>query len=402
MEITLRDVELASERLRPILHHTRLDLSSTFSSMTGGEVYLKLENLQKTGSFKIRGASNKIAVMAERGERRPVVASSAGNHAQGVAHAAAQFGIPATIVMPKTAPIAKVQATKGYGARVVLAGDCYDDAYRRACEICEEEGAVFLHPYNDPEVIAGQGTLALEILAELPETDIIIVPAGGGGLLAGTALAAKSVKPQVKVYGVQAAGADAIAQSFREKRLVTTDTASTIADGIAVKAPGDLTVDIINRYADGILTVSDSEIADAILLLMERCKQIVEPAGATPLAAILNDKHDVRGRRLVLVMTGGNIAVSVILSLIERGLVARHRRLKVAVTLLDRPGSLAKVLQLIAEAGANILCVEHDKLGASLNPNEANVHITCEVGGREHGDTVVKKLLDNGFRVERE
>ena len=402
MEITLRDVELASERLRPIRHHTRLDLSSTFSTMTGGEVYLKLENLQKTGSFKIRGASNKIAVMAERGERRPVVASSAGNHAQGVAHAAAQFGIPATIVMPKTAPIAKVQATKGYGARVVLAGDCYDDAYRRACEICEEEGAVFLHPYNDPEVIAGQGTLALEILAELPETDVIIVPAGGGGLLAGTALAAKSVKPQVKVYGVQAAGADAIAQSFREKRLVTTDTASTIADGIAVKAPGDLTVDIINRYADGILTVSDSEIADAMLLLMERCKQIVEPAGATPLAAILNDKLDVKGRRVVCVMSGGNIDVSFIQSIIERGLVARHRRLKVAVTLLDRPGSLAKVLQLIAEAGANILCVEHDKLGAALNPNEANVHITCEVGGREHGDAVVKKLHDNGFRVERE
>lgn len=402
MAVQLKDIELAAERLRHVLHHTRLDHSSTFSAMTGGEVYLKLENLQKTGSFKIRGASNKLAAMVERGERRPVVASSAGNHAQGVAHAASQFGVPATIVMPKTAPIAKVQATKGYGAKVVLAGDCYDDAYKRACEICQEEGAEFLHPYNDPEVIAGQGTLALEILEELPETDIIIVPAGGGGLLAGVALAAKSVKPSVKVYGVQAEGADAIARSFHEKRLVTTETASTIADGIAVKIPGDITVDIINRYADDILTVSDSETADAILLLMERCKQIVEPAGATPLAAVLSGKLCVKGKRVVCVMSGGNIDVSFIQSIIERGLVARHRRLKVAVTLLDRPGSLAKVLQLIAEAGANILAVEHDKLGTSLNPNEANVHITCEVGGGEHGESVVNKLRSSGFKVEHE
>ena len=400
MDIELKDFELAQERLRPILHHTELDLSSTFSAMTGGTVYLKCENRQKTGSFKIRGASNKIAAMVERGERIPVVASSAGNHAQGVACAAKKFGIPATIVMPKTAPIAKAQATEGYGAKVVLAGDCYDDAYARACEICREEGAAFLHPYNDLEVIAGQGTLGLEILGDLPSVDIVIVPAGGGGLLAGVAAAIKQVNPRVKVYGVQAEGADAIARSFREGKLVTTETASTIADGIAVKVPGDITVELIRRYADGVLTVSDTDIADAILLLLERCKQVVEPAGATPLAAVLSGALDVKGKRVVCVLSGGNIDVSFIQSIIERGLVARHRRIKFVVTLLDRPGSLMQMLGIISASGANILQIAHDKLGEGLNPNETNVHVSLEVGGEEHGNAVIDALKEKGYAVE--
>lgn len=402
MDIQLRDIEKAAERLKPILHHTELDLSSTFSAMTGGQIYLKCENRQKTGSFKIRGASNKIASLIEGGQTGPVVASSAGNHAQGVAYAAHRFGIPATIVMPKAAPIAKVQATQGYGARVVLAGDCYDDAYAEACRICEEDGATFLHPYNDPEVIAGQGTLGLEILSDLPYVDVIVVPAGGGGLLAGVAAAVKLINPRVQVYGVQAAGADAIAQSYAAKKLVTTETASTIADGIAVKVPGDITVDIINRYADGVVTVSESEIANAILLLMERCKQIVEPAGATPLAAVLSGKLDVKDKRVVCVMSGGNIDVSFIQSIIERGLVARHRRIKFLVKLVDRPGSLVQLLNVIAEAGANILTVEHDRLTASLNPNETSVHVACEVGGEEHGKTLIESLTAKGYSVEIE
>ena len=400
MDIELKDFEIAQERLRPILHHTELDLSSTFSAMTGGTIYLKCENRQKTGSFKIRGASNKIAAMIERGERRPVVASSAGNHAQGVAYAAKKFGIAATIVMPKAAPIAKAQATEGYGAKVVLAGDCYDDAYARACEICREEGATFLHPYNDPEVIAGQGTLGLEILGDLPSVDIVIVPAGGGGLLAGVAAAIKQVNPRVKVYGVQAEGADAIARSFREGKLVTTETASTIADGIAVKAPGDISVDLIRRYADGVLTVSDTAIADAILLLLERCKQVVEPAGATPLAAVLSGALDVKGKRVVCVLSGGNIDVSFIQSIIERGLVARHRRIKFVVTLLDRPGSLMQMLGVISANGANILQIEHDKLSEGLNPNETNVHVSLEVGGEAHGNAVIAALKEKGYIVE--
>ena len=402
MDILLRDIEKANERLRNILHHTELDLSSTFSAMTGGQIYLKCENRQKTGSFKIRGASNKIASLIEAGKTGPVVASSAGNHAQGVAYAAKRFGIPATIVMPKSAPIAKVQATEGYGARVVLAGDCYDDAYAEACRICEEEGATFLHPYNDPEVIAGQGTLGLEILSDLPYVDVIVAPAGGGGLLAGIAAAVKQINPRVKVYGVQAEGCDPIARSYAAGKLLTSDTAATIADGIAVKAPGSISVELINRYADGVVTVSESEIANAILLLIERCKQVVEPAGATPLAAVLSGKLDVKDKRVVCVMSGGNIDVSFIQSVIERGLVARHRRIKFLVKVLDRPGSLVQLLNVIADAGANIMTIEHDKLNPSLLPNETSVHIACEVGGAEHAAALTEKLHACGYEVELE
>ena len=399
MELKLQDIELAAQRLRPVLHHTELDMSSTFSEMTGGQIYLKCENRQKTGSFKIRGAGNKIAAIAERGEVKSVVASSAGNHAQGVALAAKNFGIPATIVMPASAPIAKVQATQGYGAKVVLSGDCYDDAYAKACEICREEGATFLHPYNDLEVIAGQGTLGLEILSDLPTADVVIVPAGGGGLLAGVAACIKQINPRIRVIGVQAEGADAIARSFREKRYISTDEVSTIADGIAVKSPGDITVELINRYADDVVTVSDIEISEAILMLMERCKQIVEPSGATPVAAVLKGKVDVKDKKVVCLLSGGNIDVSFIQCIIEQGLVSRHRRLKFTVTLLDKPGSLSRLLNDVAALGANILSVEHDRLSAGLNPNETNVHIACEVGGRAHGENVVAELKNKGYNL---
>ena len=400
MELKLQDIELAAQRLKPVLHHTELDMSSTFSEMTGGRIYLKCENRQKTGSFKIRGASNKIAALVERGEVKSVVASSAGNHAQGVAFAAKNFGIPATIAMPATAPIAKVQATQGYGAKVVLSGDCYDDAYAKACEICEEEGATFLHPYNDLEVIAGQGTLGLEILSDLPTVDIVIVPAGGGGLLSGVAACIKQINPRIQVIGVQAEGADAIARSFREKKYISTDAVSTIADGIAVKAPGDITVELINRYVDDVVTVSDIEISEAILMLMERCKQIVEPSGATPVAAVLKGKVDVKGKKVVCLLSGGNIDVSFVQCIIEQGLVSRRRRLKFTVTLLDKPGSLGRLLNDIAALGANILSVEHDRLSAGLNPNETNVHIACEVGGEAHGENVVAELKNKGYNLD--
>ena len=372
VDITLQDFERAQQRLKGVLHHTELDLSATFSAMTGGNIYLKYENSQKTGSFKIRGASNKIAALVERGETGAVVASSAGNHAQGVAYAAHRFGIPATIVMPKTAPIAKAKATEGYGATVVLAGDCYDDAYAKAREICEQEHATFLHPYNDPEVIAGQGTLGLEILGDLPTADVVIVPAGGGGLLAGAAACIKQINPRVQVIGVQAEGADAIAQSFRTHGYVQTDSAATIADGIAVKVPGDLTVPLIERYADDVVTVSDRDISEAVLLL----------------------------KNVVCLLSGGNIDVSFIQCIIEQGLVARSRRLRFTVTLLDRPGSLGKLLNDIAALGANILSVEHDRLTAGLNPNEIDVHVSCEVGDKAHGDRVRGQLIQSGYHVK--
>ena len=399
MDLELKEIELAAKRLGGVLHHTELDLSSTFSAMTGADIYLKCENRQKTGSFKLRGASNKIAALVERGGVKSVVASSAGNHAQGVAFAAKKFGIPATIVMPKTAPIAKVQATEGYGAKVVLCGECYDDAYAGACEICEKEGATFLHPYNDLEVIAGQGTLGLEIVSDLPTVDVVITPAGGGGLLAGVAACIKQINPRIKVIGVQAEGADAIAQSFREKKYICTDSVATIADGIAVKAPGDITVDLINRYVDDVVTVSDNDISEAILLMIERCKMIVEPAGATPVAAVLKGKVDIKGKKVVCLLSGGNIDVGFVQSIIEQGLVARHRRLKFTVTLLDKPGSLGNLLTSIAGLGANILSVEHDRLSAGLNPNETNVHIACEVGGEEHGHNLINELISRGFKL---
>ena len=271
MELSLKDFERAARRLEGIIHKTELDYSSTFSAMAGGEVWMKCENRQKTGSFKIRGAANKIGALLERGELGgAVVASSAGNHAQGVAFAAHSHGIPATIVMPKAAPIAKIQATEGYGAKVVLCGECYDDAYEKAMEICRDEGATFLHPFDDYEVMAGQGTVGLEILSVLPTVDTVVVPVGGGGLLAGVSACIKQANPRVKVIGVQAEGANAVWRSFHEGKRVESERVSTIADGIAVRCPGEKTVAEIMKYADDMVTVSDNDISAAILLLMER------------------------------------------------------------------------------------------------------------------------------------
>lgn len=402
MELTLDSFEQAERRLKPTIHRTNIERSHTFSIMSQSSVYMKYENRQKTGSFKIRGASNKIAALAEAGGVTSVVASSAGNHAQGVAYAAKVLGIPATIVMPKSAPIAKVQATEGYGAKVVLFGDCYDDAYNKAMEICEAENATFIHPFDDADVIAGQGTIGMEILRDLPTVDIIVVPAGGGGLLAGVANCVKLVNPRVKIIGVQAEGADAICQSFKAKKLVSTKYANTIADGIAVKTPGTHTTEIINKYVDDMVTVSDSDISAAILLLMERNKQIVEPAGATPLAAVLNNKIDVKGKRVVCVMSGGNIDVSFIHKIIEIGLVARQRKLKFRATLLDKPGSLTLLSQVVADCNANIIQVQYDRMNAELEPNQVIIHIGCEVGGKEHGEKLIKSLEAHGFEVELE
>lgn len=399
MQLTLRDFEQAEKRLAPVIHNTDLCISSTFSEMAGGDVYLKFENQQKTGSFKIRGATNKVACLAENGETKAVVASSAGNHAQGVAYAAHRYGIPATIVMPVAAPIAKIQATEGYGATVVLSGECYDDAYARAIEICESEHATFLHPFNDPEVMAGQGTIAMEILRALPTVDTIVVPVGGGGLLGGVAACTKLINPRVRVIGVQAEGADAAVRSFREKKVVPLGHVSTIADGIAVKTPGDKTMEMILKYADDVVTVSDNEISSAMLLLMERSKQIVEPAGATTLAAALYGKLDTAGKKTVCVLSGGNIDVSMIPKIVEQGLVSRHRRLKFYTRLTDAPGSLMGLLQVIADSGANIMTIGHDRLCASLLPSEILVHIACEVGGKAHAEKLVTTLCDRGYVI---
>ncbi len=402
MELSLRDFERAAKRLEGIIHRTDLDYSATFSCMAGGEVWMKCENRQKTGSFKIRGAANKIGALTERGEVKAVVASSAGNHAQGVAYAAQRHGLPATIVMPKAAPIAKVQATEGYGAKVVLCGDCYDDSFEKAMEICREEEATFLHPFDDYEVMAGQGTVGLEILSQLPTVDTVVVPVGGGGLLAGVAACIKQVNPRVRVVGVQAEGANAVWRSFHEGQRVASERVSTIADGIAVKCPGEKTVAQIMQYADDLVTVSDNDISAAILLLMERTKQIVEPSGASSVAAVLAGKLETAEKKTVCLLSGGNIDVSFIHRVIELGLVSRHRRIKLATTLPDSPGSLMRLLQIIADSGANIMTINHDRLCPSLSPSEILVHIACEVGGREHGQALLDRLGSEGYAVSME
>jgi threonine dehydratase len=368
--------------------------------MSGADIYLKFENQQKTGSFKIRGAYNKICGMTESGGGvTEVIAASAGNHAQGVAYASKKLGIHALIVMPKSTPIAKVKATEGYGAEVVLAGAGYDDAYTAAVELQKERGAAFIHPFDDPAVIAGQGTIAHEILRDLPNVDVVFIPSGGGGLLAGMAYYFKNVNPRVKIIGVQAAGAPAIARSFRDGKTVDTDTAATIADGIAVRHPGEITRELIRKYADDVVTVSDSEISSAILNLLERCKQMVEPAGAASLAAALRYSDEYRGKRCVSIMSGGNIDVGFIHRIIEIGLAARGRKLKFNTIMPDIPGSLEKFSKIMADAGANIVMVQYDRMSADLDPHEVILHIACEVGGHEHAETVRTALERGGYKI---
>ena len=419
--LELKDFEAAADRLKNVIHNIPLSTSCTFSAMTGAEVYLKYENQQKTGSFKVRGAYNKIMKRFAEGDLHAVVASSAGNHAQGVAFAATAAGVKSTIVMPRSAPIAKVSATQGYGAEVVLAGNIYDEAYAKACEICEETGAEFIHPFDDQDVMAGQGTIALEILRDLPGVDMIFVPAGGGGLISGVAACAKQINPRIQIIGVQAEGAPAIANSFRTGERTPSDTVHTIADGIAVKTPGEKTFEYIKKYVDRVVTVSDDEIASAVLLLLERCKQpvtnalrdaklklsdlierckqVVETSGAAPLAAVLNNKVDVRGKKVVCVLSGGNIDVSFIHKIVEKGLITRCRQLKFSVLMPDAPGALEHFSHIVAQQNANIILFQHDRVQTDLEIGEAIIHVVCEVGGVDHAKRLIDTLTDDGYKV---
>lgn len=397
--ITIKDIDEAAQRLQPVVHNIPLSSSTTFSGMTGAEVFLKCENQQKTGSFKVRGAYNKIMKRYEEGGLQAVVASSAGNHAQGVAFAASRIGVPATIVMPRSTPIAKVSATKGYGAKVVLHGAIYDEAYAKACEIVEQEGAEFIHPFDDEDVIAGQGTIALEILSDLPFVDMVLVPAGGGGLVSGIAACIKQINPRIQVVGVQAEGADAIVSSFGKDTVQSSASVHTIADGIAVKTPGSVTMGYINQYVDQMVTVSDEEIAGAILLLLERTKQVVEPAGAAPLAAVLNHKVDVAGKKICCVLSGGNIDVSFIHKVVEKGLVTRGRHLKFSTVMPDVPGALERFAHLVAGAEANIINFQHDRVQADLAIGDAIIHVVCEVSGQEHGQRLLGTLRKAGYQI---
>lgn len=397
-----RDVDAAVARLRGNIHNVKVTSSKTFSSMSHCELFLKCENRQKTGSFKIRGAFNKLAKMKEQGIVTKVIASSAGNHAQGVSYASRLLGMEAIIVMPKTTPIAKVSATQGYGAKVVLAGNNYDECYQEALRIQKEENAVFIHPYDDEDVMAGQGSIAYEIIHDLPNVDMIVVPAGGGGLLAGISYYTKMINPRIKVIGVQAEGADAIVQSFQKKEYTTTSRVNTIADGIAVMKPGKLTTDLIFQYVDDMVTVSDNDIASTILLLLEREKQVVEPAGASSLAAVLAGKIDVEGKRVVCVLSGGNIDVSFIHKVVEKGLVSRGRKMRFSSLMKDVPGSLEKFAKVISDCNANIIELRYDRIHKDLDLNETILHVGVEVSGKEHSELLISTLEAKGYQITLE
>lgn len=387
----------ASVRLRNVAQRTGLVQFKALSDETS-TIFLKTEDLQNTGSFKVRGAYNKIANLTDEERACGVIASSAGNHAQGVALAARAFGVPATIVMPAGAPLSKVKATRELGAKVVLHGSVYDDAYAEACRIQKETGATFIHPFDDALVIAGQGTIGYEILDDLPDVDTIVVPIGGGGLASGVATAVKLLKPGVRVVGVQASGAAGMKASFEAGHVVALDHAKTIADGIAVKKPGELTFELCSRYLDEIVTVDDDEIAQAILFLMERGKMVAEGAGAAPVAAIMGHKFDTAGN-VVAVVSGGNIDVTTISRIIEKGLLRAGRVSKLRILMQDRPGQLELVSRVIGSNGANVMAVHHDRTDVDLDIRDAILEITMETQDREHAQRIIKALREEGFNV---
>ena len=397
MDFSLGMILEARERLRGVAQRTGLVEFRALSS-ADSRVFLKTEDLQNTGSFKVRGAYIKIASLSNEERAAGVIASSAGNHAQGVALAARSFGIPATIVMPEGAPLAKVKATRELGANVVLHGSVYDDAYAEARRLQQETGATFIHPFDDPMVIAGQGTIGLEIMDEMPDTDTIVVPVGGGGLAAGVAAAVKMLHPSVRVIGVQAAGAAGMKASLEAGHVVSLPSAKTIADGIAVKQPGELTFELCRKYLDEVVTVDDDEIAQAILFLMEKGKMVAEGAGAAPVAAIMNRKLDCRGK-IAAVISGGNIDVTMISRIIEKGLLRAGRVSKLRILMQDRPGQLEIVSRIIGGAGANVMAVHHDRTDVDLDIRDALLEITMETQDKEHAQRVIAALREAGFTV---
>ena len=362
------------------------------------ELYLKPENLQITGSFKVRGSAYKIAMLTDEEKKKGVIACSAGNHAQGVALAATKNGIRSLICLPDSAPISKVEATKGYGAEVCLVEGCYDDAYAKALELRDREGYTFVHPFDDENVIAGQGTIALEILNDLDSIDAIVVPVGGGGLISGIAYTVKQIRPSVKVYGVQAAGAPSMYNSVRDGELECLPSVSTIADGIAVKQPGENTFRYVREYVDEIALVTDDEVSSAILALIEKQKMIAEGAGATAVAAVMFDKFDLKGKRVVAVVSGGNIDVTSLSRVIDRGLLKSGRSSSLLIELIDKPGQLKEISRIIADCGGNVTGVHYEK-GNTESVNGCFLRIEMETRDFDHVTLITQALRDEGFRI---
>jgi threonine dehydratase len=393
-------VEAAAERIRGYVHLTPCLCSRTFSELCGADIWLKYENLQRTGSYKLRGALNRILTLPADARHRGVIAASAGNHAQGVAVAASIANTAATIVMPTQAPLAKVSATRGYGARVILHGDVFDEAQAEALRIANGEGLTYVHPFDDPMTMAGQGTVGLEILAAVPELDTLVVPIGGGGLIAGVALAARSIRPDVRIFGVQPSGANATELAFHNRYSVPLEAPTTIADGLLTRAPGRHTLPLIRRYVDDVVTVSDESIAEAVVLLMERAKTVAEPAGAVALAALLSGVIDACGRSACAIVSGGNVDPNMMDRLLQFGLGAAGRHLRLRTELTDRPGALVGLSTVIADEGANIFEVVHHRVGSSHLVNVVDLSLTLEVRDRAHGEAVIRALRAAGYVAE--
>ncbi|HEY7648611.1 MAG TPA: threonine ammonia-lyase [Methylomirabilota bacterium] len=396
------DIEAARARLQGAIYETPCAYSQTLSELTGTECFVKLENLQMTGSFKERGAANLLLQLEPAERARGVVAASAGNHGLAVAFHAARLGIPAVIVMPEYAPLIKVTSARRYGAEVILAGANFDEACAEARRLEHERRMIFVHPFDDARVIAGQGTIGLELLEQCPDLDAVIVAIGGGGLASGVAVAIKSRKPHVRVIGVQAEAQPAMRRALDAGAQVTLPAAPTIADGIAVRRAGDVTFELVRKYVDDVVTVSEEELANAILLLLEIEKTVVEGAGAAPLAALVNRTLGLRSSRVVIVLSGGNIDVTMLARIIERGLVKDGRLVRLGVVLRDRPGELARLSELIAEERANILQIEHDRAFSNAPIGEAEVELTLETSGRPQIERLLARLGAAGYRaVER-
>jgi len=398
--VTIADIWEAHKLLKPRLHHTPLEPSRTLHEITGTDIYLKAENMQRSGSFKVRGASFKVSRLSDKERKRGVIAASAGNHAQGVAIAAAQAGIPCTIVMPEAAPLAKIMATQGYGAQVILHGSTYDDAYQHCLELQEKSGAAFVHAFDDPDVIAGQGTLGLEMLSDLPDADALVVPIGGGGLISGIAIAAKALRPNITVIGVQAAGAASTHAALQSGALQTLPSIATIADGIAVKRPGDLTFEIIQQLVDEVVVVEDEAIIGAVLFLMERNKMLIEGAGAVGVAALLSGKLKLPGKKVLVPLTGGNIDINLVGRFIEHGLAAAGRYFVIHTCLVDRPGELMRLLEIIAEMRINVIDVRHQRISSRLPIMQREETLTLETRDRAQCEQLLEHLRASGYVVE--
>ena len=395
--LSMEMLQDAQRILDPVINHT--PVVATKDIVPDCEFYLKADCLQKTGAFKLRGAYYKIATLSDEEKARGVIACSAGNHAQGVAFAARDMGIPATICIPEGAPLSKIEATRSYGAHVVLVPGVYDDAYTEAVRLRDENKLTFIHPFNDYSVMAGQGTIGLELSRQLPDCDIFLVPIGGGGLIAGAAYAIKHLMPRCKVIGVHAAGAASMVESIHANRILTLPSVHTIADGIQVKTPGDLTFDLVRRYVDDVVTVKEGEIASAILTVLEKQKLVAEGAGAVGIAAAMYGKVDVKGKKVCALLSGGNVDVTMLERIITRGLAKERRTASFATVLPDRPRAMTSFLNIISETGANVLDIHHERRNTRTDIGSCIVQVSLETRNAQHIKEIYEKLRENGYEI---